>query len=1770
MENNQIYIENIGIGLQNISNLYNLDLNLNEYLVVGQRNNANPSSSIDYEYNMIVNNNGVGINASRRDMRDTNAGLLVNNNIVCRGKLIANSVEFQNFSLNSNVTNDNLINLINRVNSNLYFFNGYTNQQLVKTIYCPNYLSIGNYLSTYQNSHPFKISDSPNGKSSNVQFAIYNQANNDIEDSKFTFGMLGFQANTPANIITTAGMPLEFHISKNSSKIDEIYSNNTGLPNYTNNSNNYPQLSIDVNGTVNINKNICDISIINNNNQITPKLYVNGGIYGTDIYMQDSLSKSNLHLRDIFIAKTGLTLNLNQIYGGEFTKAEFKFTSNVYIGNDNNSNNCNFTLNVNDTIIVKRNLTTDNLNANNTIINGRAEFNRISYFNNTAIFNEDLSINKSLNIGNDLFINGYRVNFSNINNTSNGLNYDNQCNLNISGRFGTGIFPTDNYDHQFNIIKRRPERFEIYMNDISNFTTDSSKVFIGHTNLKKLNGTLDNSLIFLTQKNIRWHNIYFYAGKDRDGLNGFKTITPTFAIMENNKIGINTNIPNKTLDIIGDMVCNDYYIRNNNIDYKLNIIYTNNSGSSILKVNNLDINLIDNQVYNNKKTLNLNGGINSYDGYFQGNFKLSSFINYDNYKITSINSNIGIGVTRTDNLNPLPLQIRNTNITANNNTIIRLYRGIRGGGLINDSPYTGIDFCDYDMKYPFDNRNDFKWFIYKNHTNPNTTAGVLQIGYTKGTTEPTDSGMNFYYDETVNKYFIDINNPRVDYTYNRDTAVSIKGNVEINGNLNLIGENSSYKINGIIVGSFSNPIIMSGANKISYNNFERSTKNDLSLVGNKIGLLPDKTIAFGFNKDDWIYKKLNYIEGTIVEDNALSIFYNNKDYINDSIPPIVSKFYNKSFNNYNLRPDISIIQQGIIDDKNPDSGNIMNRVDLKLKGYTSDLTIYEITPNNATPFITFINKGNKNQVNIGNKGFYLGNAIIYPSTAVHINDDYDCLLKLTNFSKPVKIELTNDTNMWTLTTDTKFDLTFNKNSILNLNSNGQTIINNYNFINNSNYLYDSTVNLNSVPNKPVVECTNFYYNDFKNNSDITNGRNTFIQSHYSNIQAIVTNNYIDSYDDTKDVSISKFIYTVNDSNLPLVDINNNHLLNYGIVNSNKVFNSNINLNFTLNPKNVMLDYKYLDNIIINEADKKVSLIPSLYSYDKNVTVNIKTTKEVNVSYTIEDFNLNLTYILPRTTDIDGLTIDSIINHFEKTSVDTNNNFYNLNLRTILNVKNNNNINNYLTKQTSNLFTVQNNSKTNIISTINNIYYYPYIDVSIDEVEIKLNYIYNYFNDINVPKNFFNNYNNSISINSIQTSNAIINNSNTFLTTEIKGDLLSELSVYVYPTNIICSNLSTDVIQKLYPIEINNNPFMTIPLTITKNNYFDYYNFPDNYSYIPLPIIVNNYNPHMILKNYINSKYSAPHKIYSYDDKYEIHLGNSKLLSLDSNGNLNAKGAMNISDLYLSGDIYSTSGCNITSVYSNLTNSNFYLTKTNISLNSSNLFFNPSIINNGGVIINRGDIYSSNNLFEINNYIDNDNFITLKSVSDSSIINFFGNKNFYKLGSSNGNFGIWRTTDSSILASTYVMNNFNNFSNVISFDYSTGNNPIIYLNGAIKSTNNLSINDMYIYPNNDLNYKVRVNGNMKVDGIVMSLSDIRIKSEIKKIENALDKISKLNGVTFINNATSKNRETGLIAQEVKEILPEAVYEDEKGYLNIAYGNLMGLVIEAIKEIKLLIK
>lgn len=95
-------------------------------------------------------------------------------------------------------------------------------------------------------------------------------------------------------------------------------------------------------------------------------------------------------------------------------------------------------------------------------------------------------------------------------------------------------------------------------------------------------------------------------------------------------------------------------------------------------------------------------------------------------------------------------------------------------------------------------------------------------------------------------------------------------------------------------------------------------------------------------------------------------------------------------------------------------------------------------------------------------------------------------------------------------------------------------------------------------------------------------------------------------------------------------------------------------------------------------------------------------------------------------------------------------------------------------------------------------------------------------------------------------------------------------------------------------------------------------------------------------------------------------------------------------------------------------------------------------------------------------------------------------------------------------------------------------------------------------------KSAMGDNIWTSGNVTAYSDRRVKTNIQKIDNALDKVGKLNGYTFDRTDVDLPRQTGVIAQEVLEVLPEAITGDEEGMYSVAYGNMVGLLIEAIKE------
>lgn len=89
------------------------------------------------------------------------------------------------------------------------------------------------------------------------------------------------------------------------------------------------------------------------------------------------------------------------------------------------------------------------------------------------------------------------------------------------------------------------------------------------------------------------------------------------------------------------------------------------------------------------------------------------------------------------------------------------------------------------------------------------------------------------------------------------------------------------------------------------------------------------------------------------------------------------------------------------------------------------------------------------------------------------------------------------------------------------------------------------------------------------------------------------------------------------------------------------------------------------------------------------------------------------------------------------------------------------------------------------------------------------------------------------------------------------------------------------------------------------------------------------------------------------------------------------------------------------------------------------------------------------------------------------------------------------------------------------------------------------------------------GSITASGNVTAYSDMRLKQKIKTLDNALEAVLKLRGVSFEVISTGKSG-IGVIAQEVMAVIPELVEEND-GMFSVAYGNITALLIEAVKKL-----
>jgi hypothetical protein len=103
------------------------------------------------------------------------------------------------------------------------------------------------------------------------------------------------------------------------------------------------------------------------------------------------------------------------------------------------------------------------------------------------------------------------------------------------------------------------------------------------------------------------------------------------------------------------------------------------------------------------------------------------------------------------------------------------------------------------------------------------------------------------------------------------------------------------------------------------------------------------------------------------------------------------------------------------------------------------------------------------------------------------------------------------------------------------------------------------------------------------------------------------------------------------------------------------------------------------------------------------------------------------------------------------------------------------------------------------------------------------------------------------------------------------------------------------------------------------------------------------------------------------------------------------------------------------------------------------------------------------------------------------------------------------------------------------------------------------------------FQMDMSGNLTMAGNVTAYSDARLKKDVKTITGALDTVGKMRGVTYTRIDTDKAG-VGVIAQEMLEVMPQVVHQGvgDDDTLSVAYGNLVGVLIEAIKELSLKVK
>ena len=145
----------------------------------------------------------------------------------------------------------------------------------------------------------------------------------------------------------------------------------------------------------------------------------------------------------------------------------------------------------------------------------------------------------------------------------------------------------------------------------------------------------------------------------------------------------------------------------------------------------------------------------------------------------------------------------------------------------------------------------------------------------------------------------------------------------------------------------------------------------------------------------------------------------------------------------------------------------------------------------------------------------------------------------------------------------------------------------------------------------------------------------------------------------------------------------------------------------------------------------------------------------------------------------------------------------------------------------------------------------------------------------------------------------------------------------------------------------------------------------------------------------------------------------------------------------------------------------------------------------------------------------------------------------------------------------VMTGTLRFNDDVTATFGTGNDARLHCDGAHMYLDLYTgIGNFYIRDSTTTRFTFNDNGAFTATGDITAFSDARLKDNVQTIDGALDKVAAMRGVTYHKDG---KQGTGVIAQEMQEVMPEVVMQNDE-YLSVAYGNLVGVLIEAVKELR----